>query len=140
MKNKIILPISLFLITLLTSCATKVDFPVSKITPGADVSATLKKDANENYSIDLKAENLTSPDRLDPPKEMYVVWVETNRGTKNLGKLRMSSGILSSTKKGALSTTVAFEPKRIIITAEDSSTNNQPGTFVIISSEKIYFE
>lgn len=136
MKNKIALSLSIVLIAFLSSCATKVDFPVSKVTPGADVTAKVKKDANDNYRIDLKAEKLTSPDRLNPPKEMYVVWIETNRGTKNLGKLRMSSGIFSSTRKGALSTTVAFEPKRIIITAEDSSTNNQPGTSVIISSEQ----
>jgi hypothetical protein len=134
MNTKISLSLSILTLFILTSCATKVNFPVSKVLPGADVTAKFKKDGNDNYKIDLKAENLTSPDRLDPPKEMYVVWIETSRGTKNLGKLNISSGMFSSQKKGSLSTTSAFEPKRFIITAENSSTNNEPGTFVIISS------
>lgn len=133
MNHKIIL--SALVLLIITSCGTKVNFPVSKIVPGADVSAKVKKDGNDNYKIDLRAQNLTSPDRLDPPKQMYVVWIETSRGTKNIGKLNMSSGMLSSTKKGSLRTTTAFEPKKIIITAEETSTNNEPSTFLIISSE-----
>jgi hypothetical protein len=120
---------------LLTSCATQVNFPVSKITPGADVKAKVKQDANDNYVIELTAENLTSPDRLDPPKQMYVVWIETAKGTKNLGKMNMSRSLFSSTRKGSLNTTTAFKPNRIIITAENTSTNNEPGTFVVVSSE-----
>lgn len=133
MNFKIIL--SALVLIFITSCATKVNFPVSKVAPGADITAKVKKNANDNYKIDLKAENLTSPDRLDPPKEMYVVWIETARGTKNLGKLNMSTSLLSSTRKGSLSTTTAFEPKRIIITAEETSTNNEPGTFIVLASE-----
>lgn len=133
MNYKIIL--STLVIVLMASCATKINFPVSKIAPGAEVSAKIKKDGNDNYQIDLKAENLTSPDRLDPPKEMYVVWIETARGTKNIGKLNMSTSLFSNTRKGSLNTTTAFEPKRIIITAENTSSNNEPGTYVIVASE-----
>lgn len=132
MNYKILL--SALVLMLLISCGTTVNFPVSQTAPGADITANIKKDANDNYRIDLKAENLTSPDRLNPPKQMYVVWIETARGTKNLGQLNMSTSLLSSTRKGSLSSTTAFEPKRIIITAEDSSSNNEPGTFVIVSS------
>lgn len=135
MKNKISLTLSVFALILITSCGTKVNFPVSQIVPGADISAKVKQDGNDNYKIDLKAENLTDPERLNPPKEMYVVWIETARGTKNLGKLNMSSGMFSSTRKGSLSTTTAYKPSRIIITAEDISTNNEPSSFVVISSD-----
>ncbi|MFO7744627.1 MAG: hypothetical protein R6V36_04495 [Psychroflexus sp.] len=135
MIKKIALPLSMLLLIFITSCATKVNFPVSQVAPGADITAKVKKDGNDNYKIDLKAENLTSPDRLDPPKEMYVVWIETARGTKNIGKINMSSSLFSSTRKGSLSTTTAFEPKRIIITAENTSSNNEPGTFVIVTSD-----
>ncbi|MBZ9779800.1 hypothetical protein LB452_12800 [Psychroflexus sp. CAK8W] len=135
MKNKISLTLSIFALILITSCGTKVNFPVSQIVPGADISAKVKQDGNDNYKIDLKAENLTDPERLNPPKEMYVVWIETARGTKNLGKLNMSSGMFSSTRKGSLSTTTAYKPSRIIITAEDISTNNEPSSFVVISSD-----
>jgi hypothetical protein len=135
MQSKLLLSLAAILLLVVSSCATKVNFPVSKVAPRADVSAKVKGDANGNFKIDLKVENLTSPDRLNPPKEMYVVWIETARGTKNLGQLNMSSGMFSATRKGSLSTTSAFEPKRILITAENVSTNNQPSTQVIIESE-----
>ncbi|WP_019038546.1 hypothetical protein [Psychroflexus tropicus] len=135
MNFKFSLSIFIVLSLVLSSCATKIDFPVSKVAPGADISAKVKQNENDNYQIDLKAEHLTSPDRLDPPRAMYVVWIETARGTKNLGKINMSSGLFSSTRKGTLNTTTAFKPKRIIITAENSSTNNEPSTFVVVSSD-----
>ena len=119
----------------MVSCATKVNFPVSKVNPGAKVQAKVKQDPNDNYKIELKVENLTAPDRLDPPKEMYVVWIETAKGTKNLGKINISKSLFSSTRKGKLVTSTAYKPNRIIITAENSSTNNEPGTFVVVSSE-----
>jgi len=135
MCYKISLSLSILTLFIVTSCATQVEFPVSKVSPGADITAKFKQDKNDNYSIDLEAKNLTTPDRLDPPKEMYVVWIETARGTKNLGKLTMSSGLFSSKRTGSLSTTSAFKPQRFLITAENSSTNNEPGTFVIVTSK-----
>ena len=135
MCYKISLSLSILTLCIVTSCATQVEFPVSKVSPGADITAKFKQDKNDNYSIDLEAKNLTTPDRLDPPKEMYVVWIETARGTKNLGKLTMSSGLFSSKRTGSLSTTSAFKPQRFLITAENSSTNNEPGTFVIVTSK-----
>lgn len=135
MNAKFNIPVLIILLIFVSSCATKVDFPVSKTVPEANVTAKVKKDGNDNYKIDLKAENLTSPERLDPSREMYVVWIETARGTKNIGKLNISSGMFSSKRKGSLSTTTAFKPSRIIITAENTSTNNEPGTFIIVSSE-----
>ncbi|MBZ9650678.1 hypothetical protein [Psychroflexus montanilacus] len=135
MNAKFNIPVLIILLIFVSSCATKVDFPVSKTVPEANVTAKVKKDGNDNYKIDLKAEDLTSPERLDPSREMYVVWIETARGTKNIGKLNISSGMFSSKRKGSLSTTTAFKPSRIIITAENTSTNNEPGTFIIVSSE-----
>ena len=135
MRSKTLLPLAAVIIFVVSSCATKVIFPISKVAPGADVSAKVKEDANGNFKIDLKVENLTFPDRLNPPREMYVVWIETARGTKSLGQLNMSSGIFSTTRKGSLSTTSAFQPKQILITAENVSTNNEPSTQVIIESE-----
>ena len=44
MKNKISLTLSIFALILITSCGTKVNFPVSQIVPGADISAKVKQD------------------------------------------------------------------------------------------------
>ncbi|SDG83191.1 hypothetical protein [Psychroflexus sediminis] len=135
MTNKMISFLSVFAIFLITSCATTVDFPTSETVPGAEISAKIKVDDNSNYRIDLTAVNLTSPDRLNPPREMYVVWIETSRGTKNLGQLKMSSGLFSNVRKGTLNTTTPFKPQRIIITAESTSANNEPSSYVVTSSK-----
>lgn len=127
----------LFSTFLMMACAKKVAFPVSNIVPGAEVEAKIKTDSNDNYEIDLTAKNLTSPDRLDPPKEMYVVWAETSRGTKNLGRLEISKGMFSSTRSGKLKTVSSYKPKRILITAENTSSNNEPSSQVILSSNEI---
>ncbi|NEV93490.1 hypothetical protein G3567_04910 [Psychroflexus sp. YR1-1] len=135
MTNKMITLLSVFAVFFITSCATRVDFPNSETVPGAEVSAKIKMDNNNNYKIDLTAVNLASPDRLEPPREMYVVWIETSRGTKNLGQLNISSGLFSEVKKGTLTTTTAFKPERIVITAERTSSNNEPSSYVVTSSK-----
>ncbi|NJK96634.1 MAG: hypothetical protein HC905_18455 [Bacteroidales bacterium] len=83
MKLILTLFISIFIIS---SCATTTKFPVSDITPAASITASKKKDNNGNYKISVVANNLSSADRLNPPKKVYVVWITTpQNGTKYLG-------------------------------------------------------
>lgn len=133
MKSKT--SVFLIVVMVLTSCATKIDFPISKIVPGAEITAKVKTDKNDIYKINLKAENLTSPNRLNPPKNFYVVWAETTNGMIKLGKLNTSSSLISSRMKGSLEATSAFKPLKIIISAEDSLANDEPSDFVITSSD-----
>ncbi len=112
MKTILTLFIGIFFIS---SCASSVKFPVSDITPAASIKASKHKDKNGNYTISVAAENLSSPDRLNPPKKVYVVWITTaQNGTKNLGQL-----INKNAEKAALNTTTPFNPEEIFITAED---------------------
>lgn len=135
MKNlKLILFTSLF-VFLLSSCAQKVSFPVSQVLPSADAVAKIKKDKNDNYQIDLKVKHLTSPDRLSPPREMYVVWIETSKGTTNIGQLKSSKSMFSSARNASMTTTTPHKPSRFIITAEDQADNKEPGTQVILEAE-----
>lgn len=68
---------------LIMSCNTAVKFPVSDVVPSAQISATQKKDKNKNYDIKVTARHLANPNRLNPPKNYYVVWIVTeNNGIK----------------------------------------------------------
>ncbi|MEP7144029.1 MAG: hypothetical protein ABI707_14200 [Ferruginibacter sp.] len=101
----------------LISCASTVRFPVSSVTPAAEITAKKKQDKNKNFVIEVKTKNMASADRLNPPKENYTVWVVTeNNGTKNIGKLKVKNG-----KKSSLKTSFPFTVKEIFITAEDQS-------------------
>lgn len=132
-KIKSVLVLSL-VVALLVSCSQKVVFPVSSVIPSADAVAKIKKDKNNNYQIDLAVKNLTSPDRLSPPRQMYVVWIQTDLDTINLGQLKSSKSVFSSSRNASMTTTTPHKPSRFIITAEDQANINEPGLQVVLES------
>lgn len=112
----------LFTMLVVQSCSRKIAFAKSSVVPSAEGSIKVKKDNNNNYKIDLSIVRLAEPQRLTPPKEKYVVWMDTqSNGTKNIGQLKTSSGMFSSTLKSSLSTVTPYKPVRIFITAEDNA-------------------
>ncbi|MEO8567802.1 MAG: hypothetical protein ABI419_01655 [Ginsengibacter sp.] len=106
----------------LSSCAKKMTFGTSSVVPAAEGSVKIKSDKNKNTSIDLKVERLADPQRLNPSKKTYVVWMETaGNGTKNIGSLNTSSGFLSGKLKSSLKTVTPYKPTGFFITAEDDA-------------------
>ena len=119
MKSIIYLFVSLFI---LTSCATKAKFPVSNIAPAADISAKKKKDKNKNITLEIKAENLASPDRLNPSGNNYSVWVVTKEyGIKNVGQINVKNA-----KKTEFKTVTPFDFDEVFITVENQGDLKYP--------------
>ena len=121
---------------LLQSCGTSSHaFAISSVVPEAKGSVKVKKDNNSNYNIDLSVMHLADPKRLTPPKEMYVLWMETEQnGTKNIGQLKTSSSLLSKTMKSSLKTESSSKPTRFFITAEDQANNENPGGVEVLTT------
>lgn len=129
-NGKMLTVFALFLTTLfLHSCGTsKYNFSTSSVVPAAEGSVKVKKDGNSNYKIDLNVMRLAEANRLNPPRQMYIVWMETeNNGRKNIGQLKTSSGLFSNTLKSSLNTVTAFKPTSFFITAEDDANIQYPG-------------
>lgn len=121
----------------LSSCSQKVNFIRSAVVPAADGRVKIDKDGNNNYSIDVFVENLAPPSKLNPPKEVYVVWMETERnGTQNLGQLVTSSGLFSNALEASLKTVTPYKPIRIVVTAEDETDLQSPGFQTVIMTKK----
>ncbi len=121
------------LMTLSTACAKKITFLVSPVVPSAEGSVIVKKDNNNNYTIDLDVKRLAEPERLTPPKSVYVVWMETDQsGLQNLGQLKTSSSTFSKMLTSSLKTTTPHQPIGFFITAEDDATVQYPGMTVIL--------
>jgi hypothetical protein len=119
---KIIQTSLLSLATLLAGCATTTKFPISTVAPAAEISAKKTMDKNKNYVIELVALNLTSTDRLNPPKNHYNVWIVTEQNDyKNLGQVMNANA-----KKVVFKTLTPFNPKEIILTAEDEGNRLMP--------------
>ncbi len=75
------------------SCARTISFQTSSVVPAANGKVKIKKDNNNNYGIKISLTNLAAPNRLQPSKNTYVVWMQTdNNGTKNIGQINTSTG------------------------------------------------
>lgn len=119
---KIIQKILLGLATLLAGCATSAKFPISTVAPAAEISAKKTLDKNKNYVVELVALNLTSPERLNPPKDHYNVWIVTEQNEyKNLGQIMNANA-----KRVNFKTLSPYNPKQIIVTAEDEGNRLVP--------------
>jgi hypothetical protein len=125
----------LFIFFLLSSCSKKISFNTSTVVPAAQGAVKIKKDNNKNHTIDIKIKNLAEPDRLQPAKSVYVVWMVTDdNGVKNIGQLVSSKGLFSSLLEASLKTVTPFVPTRIFITAEENSDITVPGSEVILNT------
>lgn len=126
----------LFLLSL-TSCAKKVIFQTSTIVPAARGQVNVKKDNNNNYLIKIKIDNLAEVKRLDPPKNVYVIWMETDESlVKNIGQIKSDTKFMSSKLKATFETVTAFKPSKIFITAEDNADTTYPGSQFVLETNK----
>jgi hypothetical protein len=132
MKNVKVVLVAVSLALMTQSCSQTTSFLKSSIVPAAEGNVTIKNDKNDNYAIDLEVIRLAEPQRLTPPKNVYVVWMRTGSGEmKNIGQLRSSTGFMSNTLKSSLETVTSFKPTEIVITAEENETEKYPGLVVL---------
>ena len=139
MKLLAVFPI-FFSLLLLQSCnTTKYTFSTSSIVPAAEGSVKVKSDKNNNYTIDLDVMRLAEPQRLNPAKATYVVWMQTEKnGNKNIGQLKTASGTFSSTLRSSLKTVSTFEPIGFFITAEEIANIQFPAGQTVLSTNSLY--
>lgn len=114
------------------SCAKKALFLTSSVVPAAQGEVAVTKDKNNNYVVKMKISNLAEVDRLDPPKNSYVVWMETDRGlTRNIGRISTSNQLNVS-----FETVSSFKPYKIFITAEEDESTTYPGPIVVLTTNR----
>ena len=136
--SKILLLIPAVLILLsFGSCSKKIAFQTSSVVPAARGQVNIKKDDNKNYAIKIKIKGLAEVNRLEPSRNMYVVWMETDESkVKNIGQIKSDSNILSTKLKAEFETVTAFKPAKIFITAEDNADVQYPGNQLILETKK----
>lgn len=106
----------------LASCATKAKFPVSGVAPAADITAIKRTNKQHNYTLEIVAVNLASPERMTPPGANYSVWVMTKaHGIKNVGQLNVNNA-----EKTTFHTITAFDFYEVIITVEQQGDLERP--------------
>ena len=120
---KILLFITIVIFMLpMTSCAQRIKFLSSAVVPAANGVVKVKKDSNKNYQIKVQINNLAEPQRLTPPREMYLVWMVTeNNQPQNLGKIEAATTFMSSKLKASFQSVSSAKPTKIFITAENDA-------------------
>jgi hypothetical protein len=132
----------IFIATILffsTSCVNSIPFLTSSVVPAATGTVKVKKDGNQNYAIKVQVNNLAEVERLQSSKQMYIVWMETERGiAENLGQLNSSSGFMSKKLSASLETVSSFKPVRIYVTTEFIQDVRYPGSEEILTTDRFY--
>ena len=127
--------VSIILILILSSCATKAKFLDSPLAPAAEGHIKMKTDRNKNYVIKIEIFNLALPEKLNPPKKVYVVWMDDgNNNLKNMGQVKSSSAFLSKALKASFQNISSFRPIKIFITSEYEANVQVPSQDVILST------
>lgn len=119
------------------SYVKKVMFLASSVVPGASGQVTIKKDKNANYVVKIKIDELTEIKKLEPSKNKYVVWMETEElMVKNIGQIISKTQCISSKLIASFETVTAFKPTKIFITAEDNADVQYPGTQFVLETKR----
>jgi hypothetical protein len=91
--------------------------------PAATGKVGVGKDRNGNYRVRVEVRHLAKPSALNPPKQAYVVWVQSRRDPQAvpLGELRVNDDL-----QGSLEATTPYEEFELFITAEDNPNTRFP--------------
>jgi hypothetical protein len=107
----------ILIIAILASCTTTTKFPVSTVTPGADILMDVKKVGTNNYKVSITSFNLASTERLDPPQAAYVIWMVSNTDVlRNVGNFSKSGD-----NKLTFTAFFPYMISEVFITAEGSA-------------------
>jgi hypothetical protein len=118
-----------------SACSRTANFATSSVQPAARGQVKIKKDNNDNYALTVNVRYLAEPERLQPAKQVYVVWSKTPDNRElNLGQLKISHGLFSHTLKGTLEAVSPFKPSQVYITAEDRADIEYPSTYTVLAA------
>ncbi|WP_426094495.1 hypothetical protein [Flavobacterium sp. DSR2-3-3] len=136
-KKIFISALALIVFLSFASCSKNIAFQNSAIVPAAQGKVSVKKDSNKNNAIKIEITNLAEVTRLQPSKNVYVVWMETEDSVvKNIGQIKSDTGFMSSKLKANFETVTSFAPVKIFITAEDNADVQYPGMQLVLTTNK----
>jgi hypothetical protein len=136
-KNIFLGILTMMMIFSFSSCAIKATFSTTSVAPGAEGQVKVKRDHNNNYVVKISVDNLVEVERLQPPKQTYVVWMLTDQeNTENIGQLNSSKGFLSKHLKASFETVSSSRPMEIYVTAENDGSIGYPSDQIVLKTNR----
>ena len=122
----------------LNACSEKMVFKNSLIAPAARGDVRVRKDRNENYSVDVSISNLAEIERLQGENNTYVVWVVTEgENPKNIGQIQSGKSGIQNKLRASFQSVTSKKPLKVFITAEKDGAIEVPGPKVVLSTDTI---
>ena len=100
------------------------DFPLNNDSsvPAATGKVSTSKDQNGNVKFRVEVRHLAEPASLNPPKQVYVVWVQAkDEQPENVGRLEVNKHL-----EATLEAPTSHQQFDIFITAEDAGNVQTP--------------
>ena len=96
--------------------------------PSAQGTVVTSTDRNGNVEVEVKVKHLAPAQRLVPPRQAYLVWVQP-RGAQPelLGALRVNDD-----QEGSLKATTTHKDFEILVTAEDAMNAQVPSSSAVL--------
>lgn len=121
--------------------AKKVGFLSSSVVPAARGFVKVTTDNNENFIVRVHVSNLAEANRLQPSKQVYVVWMVTDREiTENIGQINSSTTFLSTKLKAFFMKVSSSKPIKLFITAEEDANTKSPNKQLILTTDRFYLD
>ncbi len=94
----------------------------SSVAPGAAGRVDVDHDRNGNTALKIHVYHLADPEKLSPPKSVYVVWVQPpGKPPVSVGQLKVNEDL-----EGTLTATTPFKAFDTFITAEENAHVDTP--------------
>jgi hypothetical protein len=99
--------------------------------PSAQGTIVTSTDRNGNTEVEVKVKHLAKPQKLVPPRQAYVVWVQPKGAQPELlGALRVNEDL-----EGSLKATTTQKDFEVLITAEDNVNPQVPSSNVLLRGD-----
>lgn len=103
----------------------------SDLVPSATGKVEVDTDDNGNRVLNVRVYHLVDPEKLSPPRNGYVVWVQANgKDPENLGMLKVDKDL-----EGSLEGTTPYKNFKVFITAEEDPKPDQPSGTEILRAD-----
>lgn len=100
----------------------------TELAPAAEGKVVTSTDRNGNTEVEVQVKHLAAADKLTPPKQAYLVWIqERGKQPELLGVLRVNDKL-----EGNLKTTTPYKAFDIFVTGEDSLRPETPSDTVVL--------
>jgi hypothetical protein len=99
--------------------------------PSAQGTIVTSTDRNGNTEVEVKVKHLAKPQKLVPPRQAYLVWVQPKGAQPELlGALRVNDDL-----EGSLKATTTQKDFEVLVTAEDTMNPQVPSSNVLLRGD-----